>query len=69
MNKNSMKNKIINTLSISLDADQKTLENIADNILDLFNVSDSFNEGYEKGYRDSTSQACREIAKNFGVCS
>ena len=28
-------------------------------------VSASFEEGYEKGWREATSEACKEIARNY----
>ena len=33
--------------------------------LNLVVVSVSFNEGYEKGWNEATSEACKEIAKNY----
>ena len=41
---------------------------VAEDVVKLFSlhiVSVSFEEGYEKGWREATSEACKEIAKNY----
>ncbi len=34
-------------------------------LLGIGGVSVSFNEGYEKGWTEATTEACKEIAKNY----
>lgn len=34
-------------------------------LLGISGVSVSFEEGYEKGWREATTEACKEIAKNY----
>ena len=34
-------------------------------LLGIYSVRVSFEEGYEKGWREATTEACQEIAKNY----
>ncbi len=48
--------------TISLD---ELMQEYADKQLLIQRVSVSFEEGYAKGWREATSEACKEIAKNY----
>lgn len=55
-----------NDVFLSLSPYQRmTIAEIAEKQLLIQRVSVSFDEGYEKGWREATTEACTEIAKNY----
>lgn len=51
-----LKKSILEAIETALKEGQK---------LPIHNVSVSFEQGYEKGWNDATSEACKEIEKNY----
>lgn len=54
-------------LTIEDDSRERTLLEVQELVkkLPIHNVSVSFEEGYAKGWNDATSEACKEIEKNY----
>ena len=52
-------------IEVIYDDDYDELTDDLVKLFSLHSVSVSFEEGYAKGWREATSEACKEIAKNY----